>query len=94
LDIYFLRNEQPSVNRVLPPVGWHLNYHQYTNCSLALRKVDLQDLRAALADDDCVCIREDGGDGKAARALDIHEERTGGWHELLELVVAGFTDGC
>lgn len=35
---------------------------------------DLQDLRAALADDDCVCVREDSGDGEAAGALDIHEE--------------------
>lgn len=23
-NIYFLRKEQPSVNRALPPVGWHL----------------------------------------------------------------------
>jgi hypothetical protein len=55
------------------------------------RNADLQDLRAALADDDCVCVREDGGDGEATRALDIHEERAGGGHELLELVLAGLT---
>jgi hypothetical protein len=53
--------------------------------------VDLQDLRAALADDDCVCVREDGGDGEAARALDVHEEGAGGGHEGLELVLAGLT---
>jgi len=52
---------------------------------------DLQDLRAALADDDCVCVREDGGDGEAPRALDVHEEGAGGGHEGLELVLAGLT---
>jgi hypothetical protein len=25
--VYFLRKEQPSVNRALPPVGWHLSLH-------------------------------------------------------------------
>jgi hypothetical protein len=53
--------------------------------------VDLQDLRAALADNDCVCVREDSGDGEAARALDVHEEGAGGGHEGLELVLAGLT---
>jgi hypothetical protein len=52
---------------------------------------DLQDLRAALADDDCVCVREDGGDGEAARALDVHEEGAGGGHKGLELVLASLT---
>ena len=54
--------------------------------------LDLQDLRAALADDDCVGVREDGGDGEAAGALDIHEERAGGGHEGLELVLGGLTE--
>lgn len=53
--------------------------------------LDLQDLRAALADDDCVGVREDGGDGEASRALDVHEERAGGGDEGLELVLAGLT---
>jgi hypothetical protein len=52
---------------------------------------DLQDLRAALADDNCVCVREDGGDGEATRALDIPEEGAGSGHKLLELVLAGLT---
>jgi hypothetical protein len=30
---------------------------------------------ATLADDDSLGVREDGGDGEATRALDIHEER-------------------
>ena len=33
-----------------------------------------QDRRAACADDDCLCVREDGGDCEAAGALDVHEE--------------------
>jgi hypothetical protein len=28
LSIYFLRKEQPSVNRALPPVGWHRTCEQ------------------------------------------------------------------
>jgi hypothetical protein len=58
-----------------------------------LNDVDLQDLRAALADDDCVCVREDGGDGEASGALDVHEEGAGGGHEGLELVLVRLT-GC
>ena len=54
---------------------------------------NLQDLRAALADDDCVGVREDGGDGEASRALDVHEERAGSRDKGLELVLAGLT-GC
>jgi hypothetical protein len=56
-----------------------------------LRDLDLQDLRAALADNDCVGVREDGGDGEASRALDVHEEGAGSGHEGLELVLAGLT---
>ena len=51
----------------------------------------LQDLRAALADNDCVRVREDGGDGEATGALDVHEEGAGGGHEGLELVLLGLT---
>ena len=64
--------------------------HALILCPIVL---DLQDLRAALADDDCVGVREDGGDGEASRALDVHEERAGGGHKGLELVLAGLT-GC
>ena len=38
-----------------------------------------------------MCVREDGGDGEAAGALDVHEEGAGGRHEGLELVLAGLT---
>jgi hypothetical protein len=34
-------------------------------------------------------VREDGGDGEAAGALDVHEEGAGGGHKGLELVLLG-----
>lgn len=39
--------------------------------------------RAAGTDDDGLCVREDGGDGKAAGALDVHEERAGSRDKIL-----------
>lgn len=42
-----------------------------------------QNLGAAGADDDGLCVREDGGDGEAARALDVHEERAWAWDKSL-----------
>jgi hypothetical protein len=60
--------------------------------TLCPNHVHLQDLRAALADDNCVCVREDGGDGEASGALDVHEEGAGGRHEGLELVLVGLTE--
>lgn len=38
---------------------------------------------AALADDDGLGVREDGGNGEAAGALDVHEEGSGGGHKGL-----------
>ena len=52
----------------------------------------LQDLRATLADDDGLRVREDGGDGEAAGALDVHEEGARSWDQSLELVLAGLTE--
>jgi hypothetical protein len=48
-----------------------------------------QDGGASLADDDGLGVREDGGDGEAAGALDVHEEGAGTGHKGLELVLAG-----
>ena len=91
-NVYFLRKEQPSVNRALPPVGWHLcSVLAPASLLFQRRTLDLQDLRAALADDDCVGVREDGGDGEASGALDVHEEGAGSGHEGLELVLVGLT---
>ena len=42
-----------------------------------------QHRRAALADDDGLGVGEDGGDGEAAGALDVHEERAGSRHKGL-----------
>lgn len=42
-----------------------------------------EDGGAAGADDDGLGVGEDGGDGEAAGALDIHEEGTGGRHKGL-----------
>jgi len=43
-----------------------------------------KNLRASGADDDGLCVREDGGDGEAAGALDVHEEGAGTGDEGLE----------
>lgn len=37
-------------------------------------------------------MREDGGDDIAARALNVHEERSWGWDESLELVLASLSN--
>jgi len=50
-----------------------------------------EDLGAAGADDDGLGVREDGGDGEAAGALDVHEEGAGGGHKGLELVLLGLS---
>lgn len=47
-----------------------------------------EDLSARAAKDDSLGMREYRGDGKAAGALDIHEERVGVLYETLELVAA------
>lgn len=43
-----------------------------------------EDGGASLADDNCLGVREDCGDGEAAGALKVHEERPEGGHESLE----------
>jgi hypothetical protein len=43
-----------------------------------------EDGRAASADDDGLCVREDSGDCEAARALDIHEEGSRGRDKVLD----------
>lgn len=48
-----------------------------------------QDLRAALANDNGLGVREDGGDGEAAGALDVHEEGAGAGHKGLGSGSAG-----
>jgi len=36
-------------------------------------------------------VGEDGGDGEAAGALDVHEEGSWGWDKVLELVFASLS---
>ena len=48
--------------------------------------------RAAGADDDGLGVGEDGGDGEAAGALDVHEEGAGGRHKGLSRRVSRISD--
>lgn len=52
-----------------------------------------EDLGAAGADDDGLGVREDGGDGEAAGALDVHEEGAGAGHKGLAGDVRDATQG-
>ena len=52
-----------------------------------------KDLGAAGADDDGLGVREDGGDGEAAGALDVHEEGAGAGHKGLAGDVRDATQG-
>ena len=62
----------PSTH-LLPPERAALCESSLTTGGLA------EDLRAAGADYDGLCVREDGGDGEAAWALDVHEEGSWAW---------------
>jgi len=48
-----------------------------------------KDLGAAGADNDGLGVREDGGDGEASGALDVHEERAGAGDKSLKVHVRG-----
>lgn len=71
----------PSVagwaSRLLPPERAALGETGLATRGLA------EDRGAALADDDGLRVREDGRDGEAAGALDVHEEGAGSRHEGL-----------
>jgi len=69
--------KQPRANRLLPPERAALGEPGLATGGLA------QDGRAALADDDGLGVGEDGGDGEAAGALDVHEEGAGRRHKGL-----------
>ena len=55
-------------NRLLPSERAALSQTGLATGGLA------ENLGAAGADDDGLCVGEDGGDGEAAGALDVHEE--------------------
>lgn len=52
-----------------------------------------ENLGTRAADNNGLGVREDGGDGEAAGALDVHEERVGVLHKSLELVRASLLLG-
>ena len=52
-----------------------------------------ENLRAAAADNHRLGVREHSSDSKAARALDVHEERVGALNQTLELVAASLLLG-
>jgi hypothetical protein len=86
------RHRNPSIPAVITPTKRLLPSERAALGQSRLATSGLaQDLRAALADDDCVGVREDGGDGEASGALDVHEERAGGRHKGLELVLLGLS---
>ena len=59
----------------------------HTNSEAGLTTGGLaEDLSAAAAEDNRLGVRENSGDGEAARALDVHEERVRALNQTLELV--------
>ncbi len=72
--------KQPRANRLLPPERAALREPGLATGRLA------EDGRAALADDDGLGVGENGGDGEAAGALDVHEEGAGRRHKGLQAV--------
>ncbi len=69
-----------GASRLLPPERAALREPGLATGRLA------EDGRAALADDDGLGVGEDGGDGEAAGALDVHEERPRRRHKGLQNV--------
>ena len=72
--------KQSRANRLLPPERAALREPSLATGRLA------EDGRATLADDDSLGVGEDGGDGEAPRALDVHEEGAGTGHKGLHIV--------
>ena len=71
-------NSRRGASRLLPPERAALGEPGLAPGRLA------EDSRAALADDDGLGVGEDGGDGEAAGALDVHEERSRRRHKGLQ----------
>lgn len=76
-------DKDPEI-RLLSPEGAALGKSGLATGRLA------EDCRAAGADDDRLCVREDGGDGEAAGALDVHEEGSGSGNEGLSGIWSAF----
>lgn len=82
--IYALRrNEQPD------HVSLNFTHSIHTDSKTCLTTGGLaQDLSAAAAKDNRLGVREDSGNGEAARALHVHEERVRALNQTLQLVGA------
>lgn len=76
--------DKDPVIRLLSPEGAALGQSGLATGRLA------EDCRAAGADDYRLCVGEDGGDGEAAGALHIHEERSGSRDEGLSGIGSAF----
>ena len=72
--------DKKEAQNLLPPKRASLRQTSFSTSRLA------QNGRAAAADDDGLGVREDGRDGEAAGAFDVHEEGAGGGHESLFIV--------
>jgi len=79
------RRKETGETSLLSPERAALCETGLSSCWLA------ENSRAAGADDDGLCVGEDGGDGEAAGALDIHEEGSRSRDKVLELVLASLS---
>lgn len=86
---YGIQSDEEEVQQrrllILSTVRAPLSQSRPSTCWLA------ENTGACAAEDDGLCVREDSCDGKATRALDVHEVRVGGLHQTLELVASLFS---
>jgi hypothetical protein len=89
-----LKQDSPSVNLALPPVGWHRTVAQDPHWT-TVEAWEKTVLRVSIQ---CSCNDRSSSltteqlhvrDLETSWALDIHEERVGLGHNLLELVGSG-----
>jgi len=81
----FFLNEQPSIRRAFPPVGWHKTWLQFPHKTTDwawLNTVVLQRRHV----NDRQCTTERISHVKASRTLHIHEKAVRSWYKPLELV--------
>lgn len=80
------QGDKPPRSSLLPSERAALGQPSLTTGRLA------EDGGASLADDDGLGVREDGGDGEAAGALDVHEEGSRGGDEGLAINVRSIVE--
>lgn len=82
------QGDKPPRSSLLPSERAALGQPSLTTGGLA------EDGGTSLADDDGLGVREDGGDGEAAGALDVHEEGSRGGDEGLASSVRSIVETC